>query len=144
MKNRSNKVVGFCLALFSMLALPAMAQQTTERLPDHPGRFAPPPSIVCDPSLLSSFNGVVTSYERGHDSLTIIVRAEWGALKTVTIGYVDTSEPAPYFRMQGQAFKQEDWARIEVEPGVLMEGMSAIVWTCEDAEISTIVDWLPL
>ncbi len=145
MKNESTLIFKpLSLALVFMLALPAMAQQTTEQLPDHPGRFAPPPSVTCDGRYLDSFNGPVTSYERGDGSITITVQTQSGAFETVKIDYVDTDSKAPYFLYQGQPFTDDDWARIEVEPGVLMEGMGVTAWVCKDGETGTILDWQPL
>jgi len=144
-KNKSIKIITAVVpALVLMLALPALAQQATEGQSDHRGRFVPPASVTCDRNLLDSFNGEVTSYQRSDETITIIIQAEWGAFKTVTIGYVDTNSPVPYFLYQGQPFTQDDWAKIEVEPGVLMEGMSAIAWICEDGETGTMLDWQPL
>ena len=78
MKNESTRILEpLLLALVFMLALPAMAQQTTEQLPDHPGRFAPPPSVTCDGRYLESFNGPVTRY-----AATVFTPLAWQASAT--------------------------------------------------------------
>lgn len=134
------------LALILAFALPVCAEQT--RRPDSTitvrgERIMPPASLGCDRNQLSSWTGVVTEYQRITGSTRIVIHTDYETVERSTLLHEDSDDPSGSFMIFGQPFEFSDWLRIESAPGVLIEGMRATAWICEDPEVGMIIDWHP-
>lgn len=143
MKQRVSQLL---LALIMVLTLPVSAEQahqsdsaTTAR----GGRIMPPASLACDRNQLSSWTGVVTEYQRITGSTRIVIHTDYETVERSTLLHEDSDDPSGSFMIFGQPFEFSDWLRIESAPGVLIEGIRATAWICEDPEVGMIIDWHP-
>ncbi len=113
------------------------------------GRVAAP-ELECDRSDLTLYDGRITAYRRRKGSTFLRIRTNFDTTEEVTIRHPGRSgrsgsyAPSRFYRINGQAFSQSDWPRIERRTGVLRPGMRANVWVCRgNPSIQPIVDWQP-
>ncbi|HKO95801.1 MAG TPA: hypothetical protein VJU86_02335 [Pyrinomonadaceae bacterium] len=108
------------------------------------GRIRPPVQLQCDRSDLTSYDGKITAYRRRYGSTFLRIRTNFDTTEEVTIRHPRTDNPLKFFLLNGEAFTNADWSRIEQRPKVLKEGMHANVWVCRDnPKIQPVVDWRP-
>ena len=132
------------LALLTTFVIPACADQDLRPpLTAQNKRSAPPSILACDTNQLTSFDGVVSVFQRGNDSTTITINTDWDTIETVTIEHPDPQGLLQFLMQDGQPFEQKDWSRIETEPGILIDGMRAVVWFCLDETTQPVIDWRP-
>lgn len=135
---------GVLLALIAMSALPVSARQAgSERVPVARSRVAPPVTLACERNQLTSFSGEIIDYQRGENSTHIRIKTDWDTVESLILEHAEADDPASYFRVFGQAFTASDWARIEIQPGVLIKGMRVIAWVCLDGKTPLVIDWRP-
>lgn len=108
------------------------------------GRLAPPVGLACDRNDLTSFAGVVSSYQRRNNRTRLIMKTDDGTTETFTLPTAKQAALQKRFLMVGGGFTAPDWRRIEARAGVLVPGTRAIVWVCSAAKRSVTVDWRPV
>ena len=108
------------------------------------GRIAPPAQLKCDRSDLTSYDGLITAYRRRYGSTFLRIRTNFDTTEEVVIRHPKTDKPLQFFLINGEAFSNADWARIEKRAKVLKDGMRANVWVCRgNPGIQPVVDWRP-
>lgn len=107
------------------------------------GRMRPPSAVTCDRNQLTSWTGIVTGYKRQKGSTWIQLHTDSDTDESTTIQHPGTDDPSGKFLLFNAPFKKEDWKKIESKRGVLIDGMRATVWVCEDGETGPVVDWRP-
>lgn len=105
-------------------------------------RVRPPSALECPRDQLTLYGGEVKRYQRRHGQTQISIDTDWGTTESVTLRHAGSKDASPWFLLRGQAFKPEDWPRIESSPGRLHAGMRAAAWVCDDGR-NAIVDWQP-
>jgi hypothetical protein len=106
-------------------------------------RLAPPPSLECDRSLLTSWTGVVTEYQRRLGETRISIHTDYGTDESATLKHEGSEDPSGSFLIFGRPFQPGDWRRIEAAPGVIIKGVRATAWVCEIANARIVIDWRP-
>jgi len=133
------------LQAWTAAKLPTAAERTVHFESEAPspasGRLAPPAAVTCDRNQLTSYAGRVTAYVRNEEKTTVTIATDAGTIETVTIAHRAGDDPSAAYLLEGAAFGQDDWKRIEKSRGVLHESMRAIAWVCTNGE--TIIDWRP-
>ncbi len=107
------------------------------------GRLRPSPALACDPNHLTSYSGVVSGYRRDNDSTRIQIDTDEDTVEVVTVAHVGKADAATHFQLWGAPFTAGDFARIETSAGVLIDGMRAIAWVCDDGKTVPVIDWQP-
>jgi hypothetical protein len=105
-------------------------------------RMRPPDVITCDRNHLTSYTGKVLSYSRRTGRTTLSIRTDWDTTETVTLNHPRSSNPAKWFLLRGETFKQSDWATIESSRSNLKPNMRVTAWVCDDGR-NPIIDWQP-
>lgn len=105
-------------------------------------RTAPPSAVVCDRNQLTSYNGIVSGYNRTPESVSITISTDWGTVESVAINQVN-GEFERYFLMFSRPFSEEDWPLIEAGPGELLPNVRATAWICLDGATPPQIDWQP-
>jgi hypothetical protein len=134
------------LLSMALLTLPVCAQQpdpAAQQPTARNSRIAPLSSLTCDRNQLTSWSGLVAEYDRGTGSTRLVIHTDHETVESAVIGHHDSDDPSASFRLFGQPFESQHWSRIESAPGVLLEGMRATAWVCEDPDIGIIIDWRP-
>lgn len=133
------------LQAWTAAKLPTEAERTVhfEAEPPAPaaGRLAPPSAVKCDRNQLTSYAGRVTAYARSEGRTTLTIATDDGTVETVIVAHPGSDDPSTAFLLEGAAFGQDGWKRIEQSRGVLHPSMRAIAWVCTGGE--TIIDWRP-
>ena len=127
-----------------MTSLPVFARQAADEQSGQRGRVAPPATLACDRNLLTSYNGEVSHYQRGLTETDITIHTDSGTIESLTLKHSSLDDLQRNFLLRGQTFTEDNWAGIEIEPGVLLEGMRAIAWVCLDEQTAPVIDWRPL
>ena len=105
-------------------------------------RIGPPASLKCDRSDVTLYDGRVLAYERRKGKTFLRIRTSFDTTEEANIIHPGTADPSRFYLINGEAFKLEDWKRIERRKGVLRNGMQANVWVCRDnPSIQPVVDW---
>lgn len=104
------------------------------------GRLAPPAAVSCDRNKLTSYSGIVRTYERSADKTTLVIETDADTVERVTLRH-SAGDPLRWFLIDGTPATPADWNRIEVSRGRLHDGMGVTAWVCEDG--TTVVDWRP-
>ena len=123
-----------------LLALPCWLN-TVQAQPT-PARVRPPPALECSRDQLTLYGGEVKRYQRSKGLTKITIATDWGTTESVSLKHPGQADASPWFLLQGEAFKPDDWPRIETSPGRLRAGMRAAAWVCDDGRNAT-VDWQP-
>ena len=137
--------LSFLLFLAPILISKANAQENTT-LPvgeqTAPRSAAPPSTVLCDRSQLTSYNGIVSDYSRTPEIVSITISTDWGTVESVVVNQAD-GEFERYFLMFSRTFSEEDWPLIESEPGELLPNVRATAWICLDGVTPPQIDWQP-
>lgn len=107
------------------------------------GRLLPPSVLPCTRDHLTAFFGRILDYKRSPGRITIRMRTDESTTERITLSLKKGEDPAHWFLMRGEQFGSEDWARIERGPGILHQGMRAIVWMCREVPKRPLIDWRP-
>ncbi|HKS28824.1 MAG TPA: hypothetical protein VJS44_13450 [Pyrinomonadaceae bacterium] len=110
------------------------------------GRLMPPATLSCDRNNTTSFTGRITSYSRTSRRIFIRVRTDEQTTEQFTIRLGRGEDASGKFLFQGEAFKAEDWKKIERGRGVLKPRMRATIWACRDDNDdfhAELIDWRP-
>ena len=107
------------------------------------GRLRPSPALACDRNQLTSYSGVVSGYRRDKDSTWIQIATDEDTVEAVTVPHDGDADPNAHYQLWGEPFTAADVARIETSPGVLIDGMRAIAWACDDGKTAPVIDWQP-
>jgi len=106
-------------------------------------RPRPPVSVDCPRDHLTAYTGRVTSWSRTTGRSTIKVHTDWETDEGATLTHAGTDDPSRWFLLRSEAFKAEDWTRIEAAKGRIRPGTRATIWACDDGR-QPIVDWNPV
>jgi hypothetical protein len=110
------------------------------------GRLRPPPGLSCDRNHTTSFTGRIMAYSRTSRHIFIRVRTDEQTTEQFTIRLGRSEEASSKFLFQGEAFKPEDWKKIERGRGLLKPKMRATIWACRDDKDdfrAELIDWRP-
>jgi hypothetical protein len=110
------------------------------------GRLRPPAGLSCDRNHTTSFTGRITAYSRTSRRIFIRVRTDEQTTEQFTIRLGRSEEASGKFLFQGEAFKPENWKRIERARGLLRPKMRATIWACRDDKDdfrAELIDWRP-
>lgn len=130
------------LATVPACARDAPALRLSSQSMHAPQRTIPPPSLACPRNQLTSYDGRVFDYGRKTSGLRLRIHTEWDSEESVALALTGPALIAQ-LRIDGRAFSEDDWARIESAPGELRDGVDVIAWVCEDPRILPVVDWRP-
>ena len=115
---------------------------TLGTLHGEPQRPRPTTSIKCSRDHLTAFQGRILEYKRSPQDIAVRVRTDEDTTESFTFKWGASEKIETWFLVQGEAFKPEDWKRIESAPGKLQDGMRVIVWVCDDGS-RPVFDWRP-
>lgn len=133
----------FLRTFLTLFALPFATNAQRARAPQEGGgRIAPPAAITCSRDHLTSYNGKIIYYRRTSSRTVLRVRTDWDTTEQVTLRHGRNKNPQRWFLLRGDAFMQEDWAKIETSRGRLRPDVRANVWVCDDGR-NPVVDWQP-
>jgi hypothetical protein len=121
---------------------PAPAAEAVEAVPSRGGRLRPPP-LACDINQTTSWTGRVTGYRRDAKGLWFRIATDEDTVEEATLAGRTQADWAKQFLLRRTTFNAGDWSRIERKPGVLIEGMRATAWICEDGRTPPVIDWQP-
>jgi hypothetical protein len=121
---------------------PAPAAEAAEAVPSRGGRLRPPP-LACDINQTTSWTGRVTGYRRDAKGLWFRIATDEDTVEEATLAGRTQADWAKQFLLRRTTFNAGDWSRIERKPGVLIEGMRATAWICEDGRTPPVIDWQP-
>jgi hypothetical protein len=110
------------------------------------GRLRPPAGLTCDTDHTTSFTGRITVYSRTARRILIGVRTDEQTSEQFTIWLRRGEDASKKFLFQGEAFRREDWKKIERARGILKPGMRATIWACRDEQDdfhAELIDWRP-
>ena len=107
------------------------------------GRLRPSPALACDRNHLTSYAGIVTGYRRDADSTWLEISTDEDTVEPVTVPHGGQAGAAAHYRLWGAPFAAGDFVQIEKSPGVLLQGMRAIAWACDDGTTAPVIDWQP-
>lgn len=105
-------------------------------------RVRPPARVTCDRNNLTVYEGVVTSYKRRADRITLTIHTDSDTTETVTLKYARGSSPTRWFLLNGETFGRGDWSKIEASKGKLHPNMRVNAWICTDGK-KPVLDWRP-
>jgi len=104
------------------------------------GRLRPPASVTCDRNKLTAFSGKVTQWSRNDSGAQLRMDTDADTKESFSLRFEKNSLPEKLFLLEGQAFRTEDWNKVELSPGRLRMGIQATVWVCEGSA-NPVVDW---
>lgn len=107
------------------------------------GRLMPPELLTCDRNQLTSWFGKVSGYRRSASETWLEISTDYDTVEQATLKHGDAADASARYLLWGEPFTAQDWSRIERAPGVLIDGMRAVVWVCEDGKTPPVVDWQP-
>ena len=140
-----------CLAGVGMGCSAMAEQDTRSAAPDaspqaaapEGGRLRPSPALACDRNHLTSYSGVVSGYRRDTDSTWIQIDTDEDTVEAVTVTHDGRADASAHYQLWGAPFTAGDVARIEISTGVLIDGLRAIAWVCDDGKTAPVIDWQP-
>jgi len=107
------------------------------------GRIRPPATLTCDINHVTSWSGVVTGYRRESESTWLQISTDADTVEQTTIEHVGQPDASAHYLLWQAPFTANDWPKIEKSEGVLIEGMRAIAWICDDGKTAPVIDWQP-
>ncbi len=107
------------------------------------GRLRPSPALACDRNNLTSYSGVVSGYRRDTDSTWIQIDTDEDTVEAVTVAHDGQADATAHFQLWGAPFAAGDFSRVGTSTGVLIDGMRAIAWVCDDGKTAPVIDWQP-
>ena len=108
------------------------------------GRLRPSPALACDRNNLTSYSGVVSGYRREKDSTWIEISTDEDTVEGVTVPHDGKGGASSHYWLWGAPFTAADTTRIEKSPGVLVDGIRAVAWVCDDGKTPPVIDWQPI
>lgn len=131
-----------CTAMAAQDKLPPEATVQTEASAPA-GRLRPSPQLACDRNNLTSYSGVVSGYRRDKDSTWLEISTDDDTVEAVTVPHDGQASATAHYWLWGASFTAADTASIEKSPGVLIDGMRAVAWVCDDGKTPPVIDWQP-
>jgi len=107
------------------------------------GRIRPPASLTCDANHLTSWFGVVSGYRREDKQTWLQISTDYDTVEQLTIDHAGQPDASAHYLLWQEPFTAADWNKIEKSKGVLIEGMRAIAWICDDGKTAPVIDWQP-
>ena len=107
------------------------------------GRLRPSPALACDRNDLTSYSGVVSGYRRNKDITWLEISTDEDTVEPVTVPHAGLADATAHYWLWGAPFTAANNASIEASPGVLIAGMRAVAWVCDDGKTPPVVDWQP-
>lgn len=104
------------------------------------GRLRPPEAVTCDRNRLTAFSGTVAQWSRDDAGARLTLDTDAETRERFSLQFEKGRPPDRLFLLGGNAFRSEDWAKVEVSRGRVRPGMRATVWVCEGSA-NPIVDW---
>ena len=129
--------------LCALLLLSAQVRAVDPGDPGRDGRLADSPDSACDRNHLTSWFGVITGYRQTADQTWLEIHTDYDTVEQITLDHAGRADAADYFQLWEQPFEPPDWALIRQSPGVLKEGVRAVIWVCNDGATPPLVDWQP-
>ena len=107
------------------------------------GRLRPSQQLACDRNNLTSYSGAVSGYRMDADSTWIEISTDEDTVEAVTVPHDGQSDASSHYWLWGTPFTAADTAQIEKSPGLLVDGIRAVAWVCEDGKTPPVIDWQP-
>ena len=107
------------------------------------GRLRPPAALTCDLNHVTSWSGLVTGYRREDESTWLQISTDDDTVEETTITHAGQLDASAHYLLWQEPFTAKDWPKIEKKKGVLIEGMRAIAWICDDGKTAPVIDWQP-
>jgi hypothetical protein len=85
---------------------------------------------------------VVTRYSRTLERVKLLISTDSNTRESVEVKLDAGAKAQDYFLINGEPFEMEDFAKIEIEPSRLKDGMRAIAWVCQ-GDRPAMIDWRP-
>lgn len=139
---RSQRFTPRAAALAGLVLLALPLGPGAARAQGDGARVRPPAPLTCPRNQLTMYGGEVQRYQRRSGQTRITIATDWGTTETVVLQHAGRPDASAWYLLEGQAFKPEDWPRIEASPGRLRAPMRAAAWVCDDGRNAT-VDWQP-
>jgi hypothetical protein len=105
-------------------------------------RPRPPISFKCSRDHLTAFQGRILEYTRSRQEISLRVRTDEATTESFTLRWEASEKVETWLLLNGEAFKAEDWNRIESAAGKIRDGVRIIVWDCDDGS-KPVFDWRP-
>ena len=102
-----------------------------------------PSYFTCEPNFVTSWTGLVSKYQRTHDSVSLEISTDADTVENIRIEYSNTNDLLSQFYINNQPFKTLNWSEIESSKGILFDKMRATVWLCELKNTKPLVNWQP-
>jgi hypothetical protein len=150
-KGRLVRPFVFACVVAGLLGCTAMAAQETPMADAAPadapaaraGRLLPPATLACDRNHLTSYSGVVSGYRVDPDNTHFEISTDEDTVEALAVDHDGQADGRAHYLLWGAPFTAADFAQIEKSPGVLVEGMRAIAWVCDDGKTPPVIDWQP-
>lgn len=107
-------------------------------------RLRPSPQLDCDRNHLTSYSGVVSGYRRNPGSTWLEISTDEDTVEAVIVPHDGLGGATAHYWLWGAPFSASDSASIEASPGVLIKGMRAVAWVCDDGKTPPAIDWQPV
>lgn len=133
----SASVVAAVLLLHAAGACSATPTATARAL----NRVMPPDTLECGRDQLTSYTGIAVEYAREPGRTRLVIHTDWQTVETVILEHAGSEDPSAAFLWSGRPFTAEDWARVEIRPGVLRRDVRVTAWICEDGVTPPVIDW---
>lgn len=105
-------------------------------------RPRPPVALKCSRDHLTAFQGRILEYTRSRQEISLRVRTDEATTESFTLRWEASEKVETWLLLNGEAFKAEDWNRIENAAGKIRDGVRIIVWDCDDGS-KPVFDWRP-
>ncbi|OGT56863.1 MAG: hypothetical protein A3E01_18290 [Gammaproteobacteria bacterium RIFCSPHIGHO2_12_FULL_63_22] len=107
------------------------------------GRLRPSPQLACDRNNLTSYSGVVSGYRVDPDNTHFEISTDEDTVEALAVDHDGQADGRAHYLLWGAPFTAADFAQIEKSPGVLIDGMRAVAWVCDDGKTPPVIDWQP-
>jgi hypothetical protein len=128
-----------CMAILLSGVSMSAAQEAKARS----GRIRPPALVTCDRNHLTSWSGRVSGYRRDSEQTWLEISTDEDTVEQTTVQNEGKPDASAHFLLWGESFAEQDWSKIESAEGVLIDGMRAVAWVCDDGVTAPVVDWQP-
>ena len=141
LKGRALRPFFACSLAVALLGCSNIGAQ--EPSPRSAGRLRPPATLTCDINHLTSWSGVVSGYRRDSQSTWLQISTDDDTVEQTTIEHAGQPDASAHYLLWQEPFTAADWKKIEKSKGVLIKGMRAIAWICDDGKTAPVIDWQP-
>jgi hypothetical protein len=107
------------------------------------GRIRPPATLTCDINHVTSWSGVVSGYLPLPKTTWLQISTDDDTIEETTIDHDGKPDASAHYLLWGEPFTATDWPKIEKSKGMLIKGIRAVAWICDDGKTAPVIDWQP-